>query len=207
MSELIRNGAIVRDDPWTVVAYPVPTEPQQKQAGKPVTAKLTGAEAAAAEVVAALDIPAGKLIVPLAVWLSRRAELAARFAAGEIGVWLDACEEVEKLAESVPDLDAFPVIALAFPKFGDGRAYSSATLLRTRYGFGNELRAIGAVLRDYFQFMLRTGFDTLAPAPGHYTGAQLEQALASLKDFSEPYQGAADNPLPLWRRADRSVAA
>ena len=59
----------------------------------------------------------------------------------------------------VPYLDRLAAVALVFPSFRDGRAYSQARLLRERYGFAGELRATGQVLRDQFVFMLRAGFD------------------------------------------------
>jgi uncharacterized protein (DUF934 family) len=61
--------------------------------------------------------------------------------------------------ELVPYLDRLAVVALVFPTFRDGRAYSQARLLRERFRFGGELRATGQVLRDQFVFMLRAGFD------------------------------------------------
>jgi uncharacterized protein (DUF934 family) len=63
------------------------------------------------------------------------------------------------LDELVPHLDRLAVVALVFPSFRDGRAYSQARLLRERHGFRGELRATGQVLRDQFVFMLRAGFD------------------------------------------------
>jgi len=66
-----------------------------------------------------------------------------------------------KLAELVPHLHKLALVALVFPKFRDGRAYSQARLLREQYGFRGELRATGQVLRDQFVFMMRAGFDAL----------------------------------------------
>ena len=63
------------------------------------------------------------------------------------------------LDDLVPYLDRLAVVALVFPTFRDGRAYSQARLLRERYGYDGELRATGQVLRDQFVFMLRAGFD------------------------------------------------
>jgi uncharacterized protein (DUF934 family) len=63
------------------------------------------------------------------------------------------------ITELVPFLDRLAAIALVFPTFRDGRAYSQARLLRERHGFRGELRATGQVLRDQFVFMLRSGFD------------------------------------------------
>jgi uncharacterized protein (DUF934 family) len=65
-----------------------------------------------------------------------------------------------KVAELAPYAEELAVIALVFPTFKDGRAYSQARILREQYRFGGELRATGHVLRDQFLFMLRAGFDT-----------------------------------------------
>jgi uncharacterized protein (DUF934 family) len=64
-----------------------------------------------------------------------------------------------KVAELAPYLDRLALVALEFPKFKDGRAYSQARLLRENYGFRGELRATGDILRDQFMFLLRAGFD------------------------------------------------
>jgi len=98
------------------------------------------------------EVPAhgGDVIIPLAFWLARREELLARAEAGTLGVWIDANEGPEGLAA---DVRRFPLIAVNFPKFGDGRGYSIARLLRERYGFKGELRAIGDVLHDHLFFM------------------------------------------------------
>ena len=146
-----------------------------------------------------LTLADGPVFVPFAVWQAHKGQLSGR--AG-LGVWLDSHEEVEDLA---PDLDSIGAIALNFPKFTDGRAYSAAALLRSRYGFKGEIRAIGDVLRDQFFFMQRCGFDAIQPKAGKYSDAQLEEALASLKDFSTPYQAAIDQPEPLFRRAQRAA--
>lgn len=175
MPKIIKHGKILDDD-WQVLRL------------------------AEGETPESVPLPGGKVLLPLAVWQGRQAELAGR---PEVGVWLDSAEPAAALAADVARL---PVIAVNFPKFADGRGYSTAALLRTRYGFGGELRAIGDVLRDQFFFLVRCGFDALQPAEGKYTEAQLEASLASLADFSEPYQGAVDRPAPVWRRVNRSAA-
>lgn len=204
MSNLIKNNAIVADE-WTLVKLPAPAEETvRKQAGKVVIFKVTGEPAATPEQIAGTVIPpAGRVIVPLTVWLARKDELAARFAQGEIGVWLDSYELLEDLTSSVADINSLPLIALNFPRFVDGRGFSMAALLRTRYGYKNELRAIGDVLRDQLYFMKRCGFDAFSIRADR----SAEDALASLRDFSEPYQGAVDNPLPVWRRHARHATA
>lgn len=133
----------------------------------------------------------GDIIVPLAMWQEHAHALKARD--GRLGVWLDADEEAESIAD---DLEHFTVIALNFPVFSDGRNYSNARLLRDRYQYKGELRSIGDVLRDQLFFMHRCGFDAYALREDHDPHA----ALASLNDFSEVYQASTDQPLPLFRR-------
>ena len=137
------------------------------------------------------SIPAqGEVIVPLALWLANAEQLRGR---GNLGVWLDSDEEVENIAD---DLAEFHVVALNFPAFTDGRSFSSARLLRERYRYTGEVRAIGDVGRDLLFMMQRCGFDAFVMGQGKDPHA----ALNSLSDFSVSYQGATDQPLPLFRR-------
>jgi len=131
------------------------------------------------------------LIVPLALWHDHAHALKARD--GGLGVWLDSDEEAEEIGE---DANQFQVIALNFPAFTDGRSYSNARLLRDRYGFKGELRAIGDVLRDQLFYLHRCGFDAFAIR----ADKDPYEALEGLKDFSVTYQAATDEPLPLFRR-------
>jgi len=131
------------------------------------------------------------LIVPFQLWLEHAHALKARD--GGLGIWLDSDQAVEEIAD---DLQYFQVIALNFPVFTDGRHYSSARLLRERYGYKGEIRAIGDVLRDQLFYMRRCGFDAFAVRPDR----DPYDALESLKDFSVTYQSAADELLPLFRR-------
>lgn len=131
------------------------------------------------------------LIVPLRLWREHAHALKARD--GGLGVWLDADEAVEDIAD---DLTHFQTVALNFPVFTDGRHYSSARLLRERYGYKGEVRAIGDVLRDQLFYMRRCGFDAFAIRPDR----DPDDALKSLKDFSVTYQAATDDPRPLFRR-------
>jgi len=138
------------------------------------------------------DVPArGDVIVPLALWLERRDAVLAR--SGRVGVWLDSHEDPAVIAGEVARL---PLIAVNFPKFGDGRGYSIARLLRERYGFKGELRAIGEVARDLLFYMAAVGFDAFALREGH----ELEEALGAFSDFSETYQASVTQPVPLFRR-------
>ena len=204
MSNLIKlnggNASIVADDAWQVVRLPVVEEEVKKQAGKVVLFKLTGAESATAEQIAGTVVPTGKVILPLPVWLARKAEFADRLAAGEIGVWIDAHECVETLVESDSNLNLFPVIGVHTARFPDGRIYSTAALLRTRFGFTGELRALGDILRDQLFLLMRCGFSAFQIRADR----SAEDALNGLRDFSEPYQGAVVIDQPVWRRHARS---
>jgi uncharacterized protein (DUF934 family) len=204
MSKLIKQVAgvpqIVSDDAWQIVRLPVVQEEVKKQAGKVVLFKLTNAESATAEQIADTQVPAGKVVLPLSVWLARKAEFAARVAAGEVGVWLEAYELVETLVADQADLNVFPVIGVFVERHADGRVFSTASLLRTRFGFRNELRAFGDVLRDQLFFLNRCGFSAFEIRADRST----EEALASLRDFSEPYQAAVVVDQPLWRRHARA---
>jgi uncharacterized protein (DUF934 family) len=96
------------------------------------------------------------VIMPAARFLADAAEILQRDT--PVGVtWPNN----RKVAELAPYLDRLAVVALVFPNFKDGRAYSQARLLRERYGYSGELRAIGQILRDQFVFLVRAGFDVL----------------------------------------------
>ena len=201
-SNLIRDNQIVANE-WTFITLPVGEEIVRKQAGKVVLFKLTGEVSVTPEQIAATEIPAtGKIVVPLSVWISRKAELTDRLAKGELGVWLATHEILESLVESQPDLNVFPLIAVHVERFADGRIFSIGNLLRTRYGYKNELRAFGDVLRDQLFFLKRCGYDSYQIRADR----SAEEALASLKDFSQPYQGAVDVNQPVWRRVNRGPA-
>jgi uncharacterized protein (DUF934 family) len=107
------------------------------------------------------SVPPGDVIISLTRFQTEGEGLLSESRA--VGVRLESHEEVEAL---VYDLPRLAVVALAFPKFGDGRAYSNARLLRERYGFKGELRAVGDVLREQAGFMVRCGFDAFEPSDG-----------------------------------------
>ncbi len=136
------------------------------------------------------ELPQHAAIVPLDFWNTNKEALKAR---SDIGIWLDSHDEPEAL---VDDLATIAVIAINFPKFADGRGYSYARLLRERFGYEGEIRAIGDVLQDQLFYMKRCGFNAFAVREDK----NIEQALASLGDFSNSYQAACDNPSPLFRR-------
>jgi uncharacterized protein (DUF934 family) len=94
----------------------------------------------------------------------------------------------------IPHLDRLALIEIAFPKFRDGRGYSSARILREA-GYTGELRAQGDVLVDQIAFMKRCGFDSFAPESS-LNPAAVERALAT---YDQYYQGAADAATPVWK--------
>ena len=98
--------------------------------------------------------PTGAVLVTFDQWQAQRAALLAR--GTPLGVRLHSDQPPALIAADLPH---FALVALEFPKFRDGRAYSYARLLRERYGFTGELRAIGDVLLEQLFFMLRTGFN------------------------------------------------
>jgi len=199
MSNLIKDNAIFADE-WTRVTPPVlGEETVRKQAGKVVLFKLTGEETFSAEQIAATQIPAGKVLVPFAVWRANKDALASRISQGEVGLLIATHEAIEDVMAEVKDINAFALVAVYVERFADGRIFTIGNLLRTRYGFKNELRAVGDVLRDQLFFLKRSGFNSyLILADRSAT-----EALASLKDFSEPFQGAVDNKQPAWSMINR----
>ena len=139
----------------------------------------------------AAELPTGPVIVPLAHWKKQRNALLER--CDPVGVRLPNTANPAELAEDLPKIAG---VALEFPKFNDGRAYSQARLLRERHGYVGEIRAVGDVLRDQLFFMARAGFDAFELRADR----SLEDALEAFGDFSESYQPAVDQPLPLYRR-------
>jgi len=96
----------------------------------------------------------------------------------------------------VPFLDRLAAVALVFPTFRDGRAYSQARLLRERHGYDGELRATGQVLRDQFMFMLRAGFDALEARKQ----SDVEAFAVTAKRYSVFYQPTGDGRLTALSR-------
>jgi uncharacterized protein (DUF934 family) len=141
-------------------------------------------------------LPIGPLLVPLAVWRARWADLIHRNWEHHepLGVWLSPSEGPETIAD---DLDDFTLVAVHFPKRADGRGYSTARLLRERFGYRGELRAIGDVGPDQLHFLDRVGFDSFSIKE---SDEDARNALAAFAGFPEAYQSAANQPLPLFRR-------
>ncbi len=127
------------------------------------------------------------VIVTLDQW--KAADEALRYRNGRLGLRLRSNQAP---AEIVKDLENFDLIALEFSKFGDGRAYSYARLLRERHGFSGELRAVGNVLRDQLFFMLRCGFDSFEVAD-EKAAADWRAAIAEISVW---YQPTGDGRVP-----------
>ena len=141
----------------------------------------------------------GPVVVSLKRWLAERDDLQAR--AGPVGVALEAGADAQAHLAELADR---PLVALAFAKFADGRAFSYARLLRDRHRFGGEMRAVGDVLIDEIPLMLRCGFDSfeVTDAPtlraleaGRLPGPSIHYQPSSAKDE------AAEGTRP-WRRAE-----
>ena len=146
----------------------------------------------------AASVPAGaSVLLPLAEWRANRARWLGH--AARVGVRLTPADDPAAIAD---DLDVLALVAIEFPAFTDGRGYSIARLLRERYGWKGELRAVGEVLRDQLFYLARCGFDTFALSEGQ----SAEAALAAFADFSESYQSGVDRG-PLFARRLASAQA
>ncbi|MDR3352397.1 MAG: DUF934 domain-containing protein [Zoogloeaceae bacterium] len=138
-------------------------------------------------------LPEGDLFVPLTVWHTRKAALLSHPA--RIGLWLETETLPEDLAGIAADLSRFAAIAIYIPRFVDGRGYSLARLLRERYRYTGELRAVGDVLHDQLFALWRVGFDAWALKEGK----DAQKALQAFATFRNPYQADTTRP-PLFRR-------
>lgn len=134
-------------------------------------------------------IPAGPVILSLARFQAEGEALLATNRA--VGVRLQSDEAVEDL---VYDLHRLALVAPVFPKFRDGRAFTTARLLRERFGFKGEVRAVGDVIREQAGFMVRCGFDSFVPADG----ATAAEWKAAATRFRHVYQRAADRRPPAY---------
>ena len=140
-------------------------------------------------------LPSGDILVPLSMWQNNQPALENHI--GAVGLWINGNEEIEAIADSMSDsIATVPLIAINFPKFVDGRGFSVARLLRDRYGYQGELRAVGQIIRDQLFLLKRCGFNAFQ----FESEIDLAEAAKSLADFSEAYQVAADQPEPLFKR-------
>jgi uncharacterized protein (DUF934 family) len=144
--------------------------------------------------ILAADSPlpeSGDIMVPADRFLKEADALLAR--GGKVGVIWPNNRDIEEL---VPHLGKLAAVALVFPTFRDGRAYSQARLLRERYNYRGEMRATGQVLRDQFVFMLRAGFDAFDVKKQ----ADAEVFLQTSKHYSVFYQPTGDGRITALHR-------
>ncbi len=145
------------------------------------------------------DAAASDVIVTLRSFLDDRSSTASR--RDDVGVRLRPEDDPRLLMN---DLDAVSLIEVEFPKYTDGRGYSIAQLLRRRYGYTRELRAVGQVLRDQLSLMRRSGFDAVV-----FDHPDAEAVYAeAVGELSSAYQGAADDAVSIFlrRRPDASLS-
>jgi uncharacterized protein (DUF934 family) len=136
------------------------------------------------------ELSAGQWLVHIKWYLDNQSELTSH---DNIGVWLDSDDEAENVASLVSQM---AVIGINFPVFTDGRGFSIGRTIRERYKFSGELRAIGNFMQDQLFYLKRCGFDTFVVDDNADVGSMA----TSLKDFSDFYQTAVDQPVPLFRR-------
>jgi uncharacterized protein (DUF934 family) len=135
------------------------------------------------------DMATGDVILSLARFQSDGDRLLSE--GRRIGVRLKSDEEVEALAYDLPRLT---LVALEFPKHLDGRSYTNARLLRERFRFAGQIRAVGDVLREQAPWMVRVGFDAYEPADD----ASANEWQAALNRYRHVYQRAADGRVPAF---------
>lgn len=142
-------------------------------------------------------LPDGPVVVSLTRFSAEREVLMQRNA--PLGVRIASSESPDALAA---DVQHFALIELEFPKFRDGRGYSHARLLRERFGFTGELRAVGDVLRDQWLFMSRCGIDAFEVRPG----TRIEDFRSALKEQTVFYQRASDRHPSIFELRHRKPA-
>jgi uncharacterized protein (DUF934 family) len=133
----------------------------------------------------------GAILIPAARFLEDPEGVLKR--AGKVGVIWPNNRDLDDL---VPYLDRVAAVALVFPSFRDGRAYSQARLLRERHGYDGEMRATGQVLRDQFVFMSRAGFDAFEVKKD----ADADAFAETVKRYSVFYQPTGDGRVTALNR-------
>jgi len=126
-------------------------------------------------------------------------EGARTLQAGDLALIVPNDSDLSDVADA---LAFFDIVILEFPKFGDGRAYSQARMLRDRYGFDGEIRARGDILRDQALFMARAGIDAF-----EIEASAKDGFIEALQEFSFAYQAASDQRQPIWRLRAQCAAA
>ena len=123
-------------------------------------------------------------ILPYAYWLEQKTEIKQKL--NRVAIWLDSDDDIAELED---DLSSINMIALNFPKFGDGRAFTMAHLLQDKYGFEGEIRAIGHPIADQAQFLFRCGVDSIDIPDGQAPAIWVKEATR----MSRFYQRSAEN--------------
>lgn len=137
----------------------------------------------------------GRVLVSLERAVRELGQLLVR--AEGFGVRVPGDVEPEAIVDALGgSLDRVALIAITVPKSTDGRHFSLARLLRECFGFRGELRAVGDVLPDQLFYMHRCGYTAFELR----ADKSLATGLRALQAFTVTYQGAADDPRPLWRR-------
>ncbi len=136
------------------------------------------------------SLPSGDIMLPFSYWKENQAELEKH--TGKVTIVLNGADDIEDVVEHI---EKFELIGLQFPAFADGRCYSHARLLRDRYDYKGELRALGDVLHDQLFYMLRCGIDAFALREDK----DFSSAMAAFDEFSVTYQTAADGAPPIYR--------
>ena len=139
------------------------------------------------------DVSGFRLIIPFEEYFSGNKN--GSVSEVTYGVWLQGCQG-QGLEKYIDHLLALPVIAIYFPEFTDGRGFSLATLLRERYGYQGELRALGNILPDQLFYLQRCGFNAFSFGQE----VNLKEACKALNDFSGSYQIASDQSIPLFKQ-------
>ncbi len=129
------------------------------------------------------ELPSGNITVSLARWKQKKATLNHH--QGSIGIRIAPTDNVAEIAD---DLNAIPLVAVEFPAFTDGRAFSHARLLRGRYGYNGEIRAIGSYMADQVFYLSRVGVNAFE----FDTSEELSVALSTMNDFTVNYQASTD---------------
>jgi uncharacterized protein (DUF934 family) len=142
-------------------------------------------------------LPDGPALVSLKRFLAERDSLQVRNA--PVGVLLQPADKLDAIAADLPRL---PLLALSFPKFADGRAFSQARLARERFAFAGELRAVGDILFDRIAYMVRCGFDSLditnEPTLAELKAGHVPLAHQRYQPTGKDSEGV--DPLKPWRR-------
>ncbi|MCF6202069.1 MAG: DUF934 domain-containing protein [Methylococcaceae bacterium] len=128
-------------------------------------------------------IPKGNITVSLSRWKKEKIKLLAR--KENTGIRLSPSDKVEDIAD---DLEQISLVALEFPAFTDGRSFSHAKLLRSRYGFNSEIRAIGNYMPDQVFYLVRVGVNAFQLESPEL----LDTALSTMNDFTVQYQASSN---------------